>query len=89
MKIVMFKQKICGTCNTVSEFLANELKQEPDEVRLMFAGNKEVDDEAIRLGIMQSPTFVLYDNKNEAIKIVRGSNFAAIEELFVTAGRIG
>lgn len=88
MKIVMYKQKVCGACSMVDSFIQNDLGLDVDERKLMFAGNKDVDNEVIKLGIMQSPAIVVYDAKNKAIAKVVGYNPSEIEELFVTAGRI-
>lgn len=88
MKIVMYKQRVCGACSLVDSFIKNDLGLDVDERKLMFAGDKEVDDEVIKLGIMQSPAIVVYDGNGTAISKVVGYNPPEIEELFVTAGRI-
>jgi thioredoxin-related protein len=88
MKLLKFKQENCTPCKMADSFIKNELKVDADETHIIFAGNKQADELAIKYGVMQSPTFVLVDENDELIEMVRGVGQTKIRAIFEKRGLI-
>lgn len=88
MKLLKFKQNNCTPCKMADDFITKTLKTEADETLILFAGDERANKLAEKYGVMQSPTFVLIDEKEEAIEIVRGVGQGKLRAIFEKRGLI-
>jgi thioredoxin-related protein len=88
MKLLMFKQENCTPCKMADQFIKEELKAEVDETLILSSGDKRAIELASKYGVMQSPTFVLVDDKGEVIEMVRGVGQKKIRDIFEKRGLI-
>lgn len=87
-KLLAFKQNNCAPCKMADQFISQELKTEADETHILFSGDDRSTELATKYGVMQSPTFVLVDDNEEMIEMVRGVSQTKIRAIFEKRGLI-
>lgn len=88
MKLLKFKQNNCTPCKMADTFITKDLKTEADETLILFSGDQRANDLAAKYGVMQSPTFVLVDDNEEKIEMVRGVGQGKLRAIFQKRGLI-
>jgi hypothetical protein len=69
-------------------FITKGLNTEADETLILFSGDPRATEMALKYGVMQSPTFVLIDDNEEVIEIVRGTGQMKLRGIFEKRGLI-